>query len=118
MKKIILKFVTVLMLFGLSTVYASESVVADNHSSAASTKKSETYESKSFVEMVGGFLESTGINAFVNPDPNELNSHGEPMSDFHKSWGRVIMILVTFLLFYLANSEGVSVYSHTYQFFL
>jgi len=28
------------------------------------------------------------------------------MSDFHKSWGRVLMILVTFLLFYLAIARG------------
>ncbi|MBE0497783.1 MAG: sodium ion-translocating decarboxylase subunit beta [Campylobacterales bacterium] len=56
--------------------------------------------------MIQGFAKSTGIYAILYPDPNELSSHGEQMSDFHKSWGRVLMILVTFLLFYLAIAKG------------
>ena len=68
--------------------------------------KEETYQPKPMGEMVVSFLKSTGIYAIVSPDPNELNAHGEKMNDFHKSWGRVIMILVTFLLFYLAIAKG------------
>ncbi|MCK4875482.1 MAG: sodium ion-translocating decarboxylase subunit beta, partial [Sulfurimonas sp.] len=59
-----------------------------------------------FDEMIVGFLKSTGISALMNPDPDELSSDGKHMSDFHKTWGRVIMILVTFLLFYLAIKKG------------
>jgi len=75
-------------------------------STEVSSHKEETYKTQSFSEMIGGFLTSTGVNALINPNPNELNSHGEAMSDFHKSWGRVIMILITFLLFYLAIAKG------------
>ncbi len=64
------------------------------------------YESKTMVEMIGSFFERTGVNALINPDPNEKGLHGEEMSDFNKTWGRVIMILVTFVLFYLAIAKG------------
>ena len=102
MKSFVIKLLALFMLFGFSSVYASASAATEG----SSTVKEETYEAKPFSEMIGGFLTSTGINAFINPDPNEVNSHGEWMSDFHKSWGRVIMILVTFLLFYLAIKKG------------
>jgi len=103
MKIVILKFLTLLMFFGAVNLYANtqETATVEN-----STYKEETYKSKPFSEMMSGFLASTGINAFLNPDPNEMNAHGEWMSDFHKSWCRLIMILVTFLLFYLAIKKG------------
>jgi len=103
MKLFILKLLAVFMLLGISSAYASSSAHAEAN---GSTHKEETYESKPFGEMITGFLRSTGINALINPDPNELNSHGEKMSDFHKSFGRIIMIFVVFLLFYLAIKKG------------
>ena len=91
-----------LMLFSFGALHANAPVSDE----APSTQKEETYEAKPFSEMIGGFLASTGINAFVNPDPEEMNSHGHEMSDFHKSWGRLIMIFVTFFLFWLAIRKG------------
>ena len=101
MKSVVFKLLTLLVFFTSASLFASADV---EHASVASAEK--TYEPKPFSEMFGGFLESTGINALINPDPNELNSHDEPMSDFHKSWGRIIMILITFLLFWLAIKKG------------
>ena len=101
MKIFILKLLA-LTLFSFGALHAS----APASSEANSMHKEETYKSQAFSEMVGGFLASTGINAILNPDPNELSSHGEPMSDFHKSWGRVLMIFVTFFLFWLAIRKG------------
>ncbi len=91
------------MFFGISSATANthEAVSED-----MSTHQEETYQARPFSEMISGFLASTGVSALMNPDPDELNAHGETMSDFHKSWGRVIMILVTFLLFYLAIKKG------------
>ena len=102
MKLFVIKLLALFMFFGLSSAFAS----APAHAEASSTQKEENYEAKPFSEMIGGFLTSTGVNALINPDPNEVNSHGEWMSDFHKSWGRVLMILVTFGLFYLAIKKG------------
>ncbi|WP_294966892.1 sodium ion-translocating decarboxylase subunit beta [Sulfurimonas sp.] len=103
MKFFVIKLLT-LMLLSFGALHASASAPAS--SEALSAHQEETYKTKPFSEMVGGFLKSTGINAFMNPDPNELNAHGEKMSDFYKSWGRLIMILLTFFLFWLAIKKG------------
>ena len=103
MKFIVIKLLTLMVLLGATTMYASGGAEAV---SGASTHKDETYQTQPFGEMIEGFINSTGIKALVSPNPDELNSHGEKMSDFHKSWGRIIMILVTFVLFYLAIAKG------------
>lgn len=89
------------MLFGMGSLYASAP-----HAEASVVQEQKEYQPHSFGEMIGNFLTSTGIYALVNPSEDELNSHGEKMSDFHKSWGRIIMILVTFGLFWLAIKKG------------
>jgi oxaloacetate decarboxylase beta subunit len=101
MKKVVLKFLALFMLLGMGSLYASA-----QHVEAAAPEAQKEYQSHSFGEMIGNFLTSTGVYALVNPSEDELNSHGEKMSDFHKSWGRVIMILVTFGLFWLAIKKG------------
>ena len=102
MKLFVVKFLALFIVLGMGTLFASADVA---HSSAVAEPEQE-YVAKPFSDMIVGFLESTGINALINPDPNELNLHDEPISDFHKSWGRVIMILITFLLFWLAIKKG------------
>jgi carboxybiotin decarboxylase len=101
MKSLIFKFLTLVIFFTSATLMANTDA---EHAGVVSAEKA--YEPKPFGEMIVGFLESTGISALINPDPNELNAHDEPMSDFHKSWGRIIMILITFLLFWLAIKKG------------
>jgi len=103
MKNIVLKFLALLVLFAFTNVSANE------HAAGAekmSTHKKETYKSQSFTHMVTGFLASTGVVALISPDPDELNAKGEKMSNFHKGLGRVIMIFVTFFLFWLAIAKG------------
>ena len=104
MKSIIIKLFALLMLFAFSNAAASEH--ASVHEKQSSTHKEETYKSKPFMEMIDGFLKSTGVVALVSPDPDELSATGQKMSNFHKGLGRVIMILVTFLLFWLAIAKG------------
>ncbi len=87
----------------------STNAMASEHEQSGqklSAHQEETYKAKPFSEMIEGFLESTGIVALVNPRADEMSSTGEPMSNFHKGLGRVIMILVTFLLFWLAIAKG------------
>lgn len=103
MKVFLLKLFTLFIFLGFGNAYAN---VASADAGIISHKKEETYQTRPFSEMISGFIESTGIAAFINPNPNEMNAHGEPISDFHQSWGRIIMILVTFLLFYLAIAKG------------
>ncbi len=100
-----MKFLIKLILLAVLAISANASEHATTEE-APSTHKEENYKSQGMGEMVVGFLKSTGVYAIANPDPDELNAHGHQMSEFHKSWGRVIMILVTFLLFYLAIAKG------------
>ncbi|PHQ65203.1 MAG: glutaconyl-CoA decarboxylase subunit beta [Sulfurimonas sp.] len=101
MKIFVLKLLA-LMLFSFGALHASAPASAE----ALSTHQEETYKSQDFSEMVGGFLKSTGIYAFTNPSSSEVNSHGEVLGDFYQSWGRIIMILLTFFLFWLAIRKG------------
>jgi len=103
MKLFILKLLALFMFFSFTNVLAN-----DNGSANVSleTHKEENYKVKPFSEMITGFLASTGVNAILHPDPDELSSDGKPMSNFHKSWGRVLMILLTFFLFWLAIKKG------------
>jgi oxaloacetate decarboxylase beta subunit len=68
--------------------------------------KQEKHEVKSISQMFKNFYKTTGIYAFLNPKDGETNALGEPLSKFAQSWGRVIMILITFVLFYLAIAKG------------
>ena len=104
MKNLIIKLMMFFAIMG-----ASNSLMANEHAQVSHTTQAvekKAYESKDMGTMIVDFLKTTGIVALVNPDPNELNAHGEKMSDFHKSWGRIIMFGIVFLLFYLAIAKG------------
>ncbi len=103
MKSFVIKLLVLLTLFSFGS-----NLLASSHEAAASTStfKEETYKAKPLSQMIVGFLKSTGIVALATPNPDELNAQGQKMSDFHKSWGRIIMILITFVLFYLAIAKG------------
>jgi len=103
MKNIVLKFLALFMLLAFTTASANEHVTTD---APLQTHKEETYKAQSFSHMITGFLKSTGVVAFISPNPDELNAKGEKMSDFHKGLGRVLMILLTFFLFWLAIARG------------
>ena len=106
MKSILIKFFASMMLFAFAfTVNAAASEHAVE-STKASTHQVETYKSQPMGDMIISFLKSTGIVALVHPRADEMSATGKPMSDFSKGLGRIIMILVTFLLFWLAIAKG------------
>ena len=67
---------------------------------------SQIHHEKSVGELISGFYKQTGIYAFLNPKDDVKNALGEKVSKFHQSFGRIIMILISFLLFYLAIKKG------------
>jgi len=101
MKHLLIKLFLILAFVSSSTLLASA-----GHASEVSEVKVDPYQAQSMSIMIGNFIQRTGVYAILNPDPNEKGIHGEDVSDFNKSWGRVIMILVTFLMFYLAIAKG------------
>jgi len=106
MKNIVIKLFASMMLFAFA--FSANAVASEQEhvSTKASVHQEETYHSKPLGEMITGFLKSTGVVALVSPRADELSATGKPMSNFHKGWGRVIMILIVFLLFYLGIAKG------------
>lgn len=99
MKNIVL-VVLATIAFSLSSLSAADAMkVGPDHPSQ------KEYHSKSVGELFVSFYESTGLHSFFNPVEG-LKQHGEELSTFSQSAGRLIMILVAFLLFYLAIAKG------------
>ena len=91
-----------------STIHAS-----GNEAPAVPTEKVEKeYEPKSMTELMGSFWETTGINAIFDLNDGEKTSepkgaaYEHEMDWFESSLGRIIMILITFILFYLAIAKN------------
>ena len=75
---------------------------------AASTAASENtitkeYQAKSLSELMHSFYQTTGINALLNPKVGVLDANGNEMSLFAQSSGRIIMVLICFVLLWLLN---------------
>ena len=76
----------------------------------AQTEKKE-YEPKSIGQLLESFYATTGINAILNPSDDIMTSEPNPkdvrkMTTFEQTWGRIMMILIVFILFYLAIAKG------------
>lgn len=102
MKALLIKLILAFSLFGAVLASASDA----NAAHEAPVAEHKAYESHNIGHLLANFAKSTGIYAILYPDPDEMSALGKPMSDFHKGWGRVIMILVAFILFYLAIAKG------------
>lgn len=100
MKKYIL--VVFFLIFSLFTTnsLASTAVVETQ------TQEKLPYHSKTMGELVESFYATTGIKALLQPKEGVKDSHGKDMTLFAQGAGRVIMILICFLLFYLAIKKG------------
>lgn len=99
------------LLFSFLVLFALPSFASDGGDHGAKDDKEipkyeREYQSKTLGEMFGGLYETTGLKALTQADPNLKDSHGKVMSTFSQTWGRIIMILVAFLLFYLAIAKG------------
>jgi oxaloacetate decarboxylase beta subunit len=87
---------------------------ASEHETVPTTQSEDkkAYEPKSLSELAGSFWETTGINAIIDTNDGEMSADpaGESkehvMSAFESSFGRIIMILIVFVLFYLAIAKG------------
>ena len=104
------------LLLSLLFVFAlfTNAAIANEHAGATEFKtqaeliaeEQANYKAKSVVGLIESFFETTGINAIVNPKEGVKNGQGAEISLFAQSWGRVIMFLLIFVLFYLAIAKG------------
>ena len=101
MKKNILISFFLLFTFLTANVFANTTA-----STEVNNQEKPAYHSKTMSELVDSFYATTGIKALLQPQTGVLDSHGKEMSFFVQGAGRVIMILICFLLFYLAIKKG------------
>ena len=101
MKKNILISFFLLFTFLTANVFANTTA-----STEVNNQEKPAYHSKTMSELVDSFYATTGIKALLQPQTGVLHSHGKEMSFFAQGAGRVIMILICFLLFYLAIKKG------------
>ncbi|WP_370518747.1 sodium ion-translocating decarboxylase subunit beta [Sulfurovum sp. bin170] len=79
---------------------------------AEESAEEKVYQPKSISELMGSFWETTGINAIIDIDDGEMTaepagpSAERPMTWFESSLGRIIMIILVFILFYLAIAKN------------
>ena len=101
MKKNILISFLLIFSFFTTNIFASQSVDV-----VETTAEKPAYHSKTMGELVESFYDTTGIKALLQPHEGVKDSHGNEMSLFAQGAGRIIMILICFLLFYLAIKKG------------
>ena len=105
-----------LLLSLLFAFLASTSLVQASSEHSAPTAPTETaeteYKSKTINELLVSFWETTGINAIIDLDDGEKTSepkgpaYEREMTWFESSLGRIIMIIIVFILFYLAIAKN------------
>ncbi len=103
MKKILFSILLSLA-FIYPTLLSAASVSSEEVSLEA--KEVSAYEPKSVSELFDSFFKTTGISAIFNPQDGVKTAHGEDMSKFSQSFGRIIMFGICFLLLYLAVAKG------------
>ncbi len=95
--------------------FLSSAATASEHETTAKQFKTQqeliaeekaTYKEKSVGELIVSFFHTTGLNAIINPKEGVKNGQGQEVSLFAQSWGRVIMFIIVFILFYLAIAKG------------
>jgi len=96
--------VSILMAFTFS--YASNQThELKQEIKANEVKQEKTYETKSVTQLFKDFFKTTGIYAILNPKIDD-SVKNKDLAKFHQSWGRVIMFIIVFILFYLAIVKG------------
>ena len=74
--------------------------------------KQKEYTPKSIGELMSSFWETTGLRAIIDVNDGEMTSEPaghkfeRPMTWFESSLGRIIMIIIIFILFYLAIAKN------------
>lgn len=95
----------------LFTIFALTSV-SQAASAVEETAEKPVYEPKSVTELATSFWETTGIRAILDTNDGEMTSepsgpaYEREMNWFESSLGRIIMILIVFILFYLAIAKN------------
>jgi len=95
----------------LFTLFAVTSLSAAPSSESPVTEE-QAYEPKSMAELAESFWDKTGIKAIIDTDDGEMTDEAKgdqykrEMTAFESSIGRITMIIIVFILFYLAIAKN------------
>ncbi len=95
-----------LSLFFAATLTAADHAPRMEPDAAAVQTQEATTHDKSIFELLKSFYKTTGIYALTTPEADVKDGTGEKIGAFHQTWGRIIMIGVAMVLFYLAIAKG------------
>ena len=102
-----LKHLLLSLMFAFTAFTSTVQASVHEAPAAVPTQEAEkAYEPKTIPQLLVSFFETTGLNAMVNPQDGVKSGDGKEMSHFAQSWGRLIMFIIIFLLFYLAIGKG------------
>ena len=109
-----IKQILLSLLFAM-VAFTSMAGASSSHDAGVATQESvkeKEYTPKSIGELMGSFWETTGIKAIIDVNDGEMTSEPaghefeRPMTWFESSLGRIIMIIIVFILFYLAIAKN------------
>jgi oxaloacetate decarboxylase beta subunit len=95
----------------LFTLFAVTSLSAAP-SAEVTAPEEQAYEPKSMTELAQSFWDKTGIKAIIDINDGEMTNEAKgdeykrEMTAFESSIGRIIMIIIVFILFYLAIAKN------------
>jgi len=101
-----------LSLLFIFTIAISSAHASSGHDAPVIEEGKQEYQSKTLSELASSFWATTGINAILDTDDGEMTSEPagpsaeRPMTWFESSLGRIIMIIIVFILFYLAIAKN------------
>lgn len=107
-----LKHLLLSVLFFMTVLTSNIQASAETSHAPAAPTEEKQYQAKTLNELVVSFWETTGINAIFDLNDGEKTSepkgpaYEHEMNWFESSLGRIIMILITFILFYLAIAKN------------
>ena len=105
----------IIKLFILFAVIFSGNLLYANEHNVVEVKKEESYKSQEMTQLITNFLKSTGVYALIYPEIDESKFANLPPKEkeekiarerFYQGPGRIIMILITFVIFWLAIKKG------------
>lgn len=89
---------------------ATENIKTNHQETQHKSVEKKVHKHKTLAELAIGIWHTTGLNAIFNTNDNEVaiepDGTEKPMGAFESSLGRIIMILIVFVLFYLAIAKG------------
>lgn len=107
-----LKHLLFTLLFALSTLTSTLQASGSEVPDAPTEEVEKEYKSKTIGELLSSFWGTTGISAIIDMNDGETTSspkgsaYEHEMNWFESSLGRIIMILIVFILFYLAIAKN------------